>query len=158
MSDHKITPRIKNITMEQHIGNRVLLLRHANDLSLKDLAVKIGVTYQQMQKYEKGVNRISASTLYELSRYFRVSTDFFYQDYKGESKTEPQLEFTREGMKVASAFNQIPDSTIRKKVLAHILPTIKAFDHYYVEEAIQMRCKALLKIADQGMYDEKKSR
>jgi transcriptional regulator with XRE-family HTH domain len=146
MSDQakKINPRIKNITMEQHIGNRVLLLRHANDLSLKILAEKIGVTYQQMQKYEKGINRISASTLYELSRYFRVSTDFFYEDYRGDHKTEPQLEFTKEGMKVASAFNQIPDPMIRNKVLSHILPTIKAFDHYYVEEAIQMRCKEML--------------
>ena len=146
MSDNgkKINPRIKNITMEQHIGNRVLLLRHANDLSLKVLAEKIGVTYQQMQKYEKGINRISASTLYELSRYFKVSTDFFYEDYRGESKTEPQLEFTKEGMKVASAFNQIPDPAIRNKVLSHILPTIKAFDHYYVEEAIEMRCKEML--------------
>jgi transcriptional regulator with XRE-family HTH domain len=150
MSDKgkKINPRTKNITMEQHIGNRVLLLRHANDLSLKDLAAIIGVTYQQMQKYEKGINRISASTLYELSRYFKISTDFFYEDYRGDHKTEPQLEFTREGMKVASAFNQIPDPIIRNKVLAHILPTIKAFDYYYAEEAIQMRCKEMLERDD----------
>jgi transcriptional regulator with XRE-family HTH domain len=122
----------------------VLLLRHANNLSLKQLAAVIGITYQQMQKYEKGINRISASTLYELSGYFQTSTDFFYQDYKGESKIQPQLGFTGEGMKAASAFNQIPDPIIRKKVLSHILPTIKAFDHYYVEEAIQMRCKEML--------------
>jgi transcriptional regulator with XRE-family HTH domain len=145
MSDHKTTsPRITNITMEQHIGNRVLLLRHSNDLSLKVLAEKIGVTYQQMQKYEKGINRISASRLYDIAQYFKVSIDFFYEDYKGDTNVEPKLEFTREGMKVASAFNQILDPGIRKKILSHILPTIKAFDHY-VEEAIQIRCKEMLK-------------
>ena len=58
MSDQKTRPRIKNITMEQHIGNRVLLLRHANDLSLKDLAAIIGVTYQQMQKYEISIHQL----------------------------------------------------------------------------------------------------
>ena len=130
--------------MEQHIGNRVLLLRHANDFSLKDLASILGITYQQMQKYEKGINRISASRLYDIAQYFKVSTDFFYEDYKGDVKIEPKLEFTREGMKVASAFNQILDPIIRKKVLFHILPTIKAFDHYYVEDAIQLRCKKTL--------------
>lgn len=86
MSDNSIAPRIKNITMEQHIGNRVFLLRHANNLSLKELAAVIGVTYQQMRKYEKGINRISASTLYELSRHFKTSTDFFFQNYRGDSE------------------------------------------------------------------------
>lgn len=130
--------------MEQHVGNRILLIRNANNLSLKELASVLGITYQQMQKYEKGINRVSASRLYEIAQYFRVSVEFFCQDYKGDIGIESQFEFTHEGMKVASAFNQIPDPIIRKKVLSHILPTIKAFDHYYVEEAIQLRCKEML--------------
>ena len=57
--------RNRNITLEEYIGNRILLLRHARELSLQDVSKKIGVSYQQLTKYEKGDNRVAASTLYD---------------------------------------------------------------------------------------------
>lgn len=89
MSETKTTKshsRNRNITLEQHIGNRILLMRHAKSLSLEQLSAVIGVSYQQLQKYEQGKNRIAASTLYELAQYLNTSVDFYFEGYRGGLK------------------------------------------------------------------------
>jgi len=82
----KLHSRNRNITLEQHIGNRILLMRHAKNLSLEQLSSVIAVSYQQLQKYEQGKNRIAASTLYQLAQHLNTSVDFYFEDYKGNLK------------------------------------------------------------------------
>ena len=66
--------------VDEHIGRRIQLRRNMLGLSQKDLADACGVTFQQVQKYEKGLNRIGASRLWDLSQVLGVNVDFFYED------------------------------------------------------------------------------
>src|SRR5271154_3705230 len=63
-----------------HVGSRVRLRRNMLGLSQEKLGEAIGLTFQQVQKYERGANRIGASRLHELSRFLDVPVQFFYDD------------------------------------------------------------------------------
>src|SRR5271155_742001 len=63
-----------------HVGSRVRLRRSMLGLSQEKLGEKIGLTFQQVQKYERGANRIGASRLYELGQVLDVPVKFFYDD------------------------------------------------------------------------------
>jgi transcriptional regulator with XRE-family HTH domain len=65
--------------MDLYIGGRLRLWRRTMGVDAYALAGKIGITYQQLQKYEKGMNRISATRLYAISRELNVPIDYFYQ-------------------------------------------------------------------------------
>lgn len=64
--------------IEVEIGQRLYALRRLRRLSQEELALRLGITYQQIQKYEKGVNRIAASRLYALSLVLNVSPLYFF--------------------------------------------------------------------------------
>ena len=64
--------------IDVHVGSRVRLRRNMLGLSQEKLGEAIGLTFQQVQKYERGANRISASRLYKLSRVLDVSVSFFF--------------------------------------------------------------------------------
>jgi len=66
--------------MDRYIGGRLRLWRRTMDVDANNLATRIGITYQQLQKYEKGVNRISAARLYDLAKELNVPITYFYQD------------------------------------------------------------------------------
>lgn len=67
------------------VGQRIKSIRKANGLTQTDLGDKLGVTFQQVQKYEKGSNRISAPKLFMCSELFGVSVSWFFQDVEGIS-------------------------------------------------------------------------
>ena len=73
-------------TNDAVIGKKLREIRHWRSLSQKELAVKIDVTFQQIQKYEKGTNRISAERLHDLSQILEVDIKDFFVDL--ESRTE----------------------------------------------------------------------
>jgi transcriptional regulator with XRE-family HTH domain len=85
----------------------------------------LGLTFQQVQKYEKGVNRIGAGRLFEVARILNVPVDFFYEgvaDAPGQGNAEaapPVMEFVSsgEGLQLALAFMKIKDAKVRKRVL-----------------------------------------
>ncbi|MBE6446063.1 MAG: helix-turn-helix transcriptional regulator [Alphaproteobacteria bacterium] len=66
--------------IDLHVGKRVYLRRTMMGMSQERLASELGVTFQQVQKYEKGLNRIGASRLWDLSQVLGVNVDFFYED------------------------------------------------------------------------------
>ena len=72
--------------MDQYIGRRLRLWRRTMGVDAYALAERIGITYQQLQKYEKGMNRISATRLYRIACELNVPIDYFY----GEISTQPQ--------------------------------------------------------------------
>lgn len=67
--------------MDIHVGQRLRLRREVLGITQKGLAESLGVTFQQVQKYERGTNRISASRLHDLATIFKVDTNFFFADY-----------------------------------------------------------------------------
>ena len=83
---------------DQHVASRIHTLRRELGFTQKDLANIIGLSYQQIQKYESGVNRISAGFLYCLGASMGVSPEYFYQGLseleKGKSQDSVKLNAT----------------------------------------------------------------
>lgn len=72
-------PRKKEQTIDAYIGARVRLRRLMLGMSQESLGGQLSLTFQQIQKYEKGVNRISASRLYALARALSVPVNYFFE-------------------------------------------------------------------------------
>jgi len=94
-------------------------------MSQEKLGDLLGLTFQQVQKYEKGVNRIGAGRLFEVSRILNVPVDFFYEGVndagQGANETDgaPVMDFVSsgEGLQLSLAFMKIKDAKVRKRVL-----------------------------------------
>jgi transcriptional regulator with XRE-family HTH domain len=70
--------------VDVHVGGRLKQRRTLMGLSQEKLAAQVGLTFQQIQKYEKGANRITASRLYEFGRILEVPPSFFFDDMPAE--------------------------------------------------------------------------
>ena len=69
-----------------HVGNRIKLRRALLKISQEKLARDVGVTFQQIQKYENGLNRVSASRLFDISRCLKCEISFFFHDIDEQSR------------------------------------------------------------------------
>jgi transcriptional regulator with XRE-family HTH domain len=117
-------PKKQANPIDAQVGNRVRIRRMLLGMSQEKLGDMLGLTFQQVQKYEKGVNRIGAGRLYEVSRILGVPIDFFYEGVAaaptGFSEAGPPvMEFVSsgEGLQLSLAFMKIKDSKVRKRVL-----------------------------------------
>ncbi len=72
--------------IDRHVASRLRLRRREVGLSQHALAAVLGVSFQQLQKYEQGTNRITAGALYKLSITLEVSVQYFFDGLKGRSK------------------------------------------------------------------------
>jgi transcriptional regulator with XRE-family HTH domain len=93
-------------------------------MSQEKLGDLLGLTFQQVQKYEKGVNRIGAGRLFEIARILGVPIDFFYDGVAAPVEgladaTPPVMAFVSsgEGLQLSLAFMKIKDPKVRKRVL-----------------------------------------
>ena len=119
--------------MDIHVGSRVRLRRMMQGISQDKLGEELDLTFQQVQKYEKGVNRIGAARLYEIARILDVPVQFFFDDFGDGPETmigfaetskdaEGRADFfetlsTPEGMQLCRAFVGIKDYQVRRRVL-----------------------------------------
>jgi transcriptional regulator with XRE-family HTH domain len=110
--------------VDKHVGSRVRLLRMQAGMSQEALGDKLGLTFQQIQKYEKGQNRIGASRLFQLSRIFRTPVGFFFEgldvaDEPRDAPASPSLDFlsNAEGYDLNVAFARIRDAGARRKII-----------------------------------------
>ena len=76
-------PRKSN-PVDIHVGGRVRLRRMLLGMSQEKLGESLGLTFQQIQKYEKGANRIGASRLFELARILGVNVQYFFEELAGQ--------------------------------------------------------------------------
>ncbi|RMD87220.1 MAG: XRE family transcriptional regulator [Alphaproteobacteria bacterium] len=97
-----------------HVGKRVRARRLLCGMSQEAFAQKLGVTFQQVQKYERGTNRISASRLYKISKILNTPINYFFEDLG--KKTLPGT-MRREGLELIRAFNKIKRPQVRKQIL-----------------------------------------
>lgn len=99
-------------------------------MSQEKLGELLGLTFQQVQKYEKGVNRVGAGRLFRIARILNVDIPYFFQDvqdslsgpqhgFAEESAAPPVMEFVSsgEGLQLSLAFMRIKDARVRKRVL-----------------------------------------
>ena len=80
-----MSDRLPN-AIDRHLASRVLLRRQEAGLSQQLVADALGVTFQQFQKYERAINRISAGTLYQLSLTLEVPVGYFFEGWSGHRK------------------------------------------------------------------------
>ena len=107
--------RIADPDLEAHIGANLRRHRVRLGWSQQVLGEKLGITFQQVQKYENGTNRISASTLYRLSTIMNVPVmDFFAGLDIGSGKAAPAL--TRDEAQLLRLYAQIPDEDCRRSI------------------------------------------
>ena len=118
-------PKKQANPVDVQVGNRVRIRRMLIGMSQEKLGEMLGLTFQQVQKYEKGVNRIGAGRLYDVSRILGVPIDYFYEGIQAqtagaaEDGAPPVMEFVSsgEGLQLSLAFMKIKDGKVRKKVL-----------------------------------------
>ena len=112
--------------VDAHVGARIRLRRKLLGLSQQQLAAQLGLTFQQVQKYERGVNRVSASKLYETAQVLQASVTHFFEGLEGESLIAPPPDgemavttflMTTEGLELARLFPRIPKGRMRHQVL-----------------------------------------
>lgn len=121
--------------IDRHVGSRVRMRRVMLGMSQEKLGDALGLTFQQVQKYEKGTNRIGASRLQQISRTLDVPPAFFFEgapSFEAMAKPEPgQMGFsedsnaayvadflsTAEGLHLNLAFARIHDPKVRKRIV-----------------------------------------
>jgi transcriptional regulator with XRE-family HTH domain len=119
--------------IDVHVGARVRLRRTLLGMSQERLGEAIGLTFQQVQKYERGANRVGASRLYDLSRVLDVPVSFFFDDLDAAPPVpvdgaatgvaepaaapyEPDPLMRRETLELVRAYYRIPDPQIRRRL------------------------------------------
>lgn len=103
----RVSPR-KATPIDKHVGRRLRRLRQINEVSLERLAEIVDVAPQQIQKYETGETRISASRIFELSRIFRVSIAWFYEDLEVTAAAQVEDRIRRHEMQGAVSSCAMP--------------------------------------------------
>lgn len=93
------TPSGQPNPVDVHVGNRIRLRRTLLGLSQEKLASLLGLTFQQVQKYERGMNRVGASRLWDIGKVLEVPVGFFYEDMDRDVASQSPRMFS------------IPDST-----------------------------------------------
>ena len=110
--------------IDVHVGSRVRMRRLMLGMSQEKLADALGLTFQQVQKYEKGANRISASRLQQTADTLGVAVPFFFEGAPGSSTPDGYSpiyvnEFisSAEGLRLIKAFTQISDAGLRRSIV-----------------------------------------
>lgn len=115
--------------IDVHVGSRVRLRRTLLGMSQEKLGMALGLTFQQIQKYERGANRIGSSRLYRLSRILDVPVSFFFDDLPSESSSlssglsedspqpfESEQLSKRETLELVRAYYRIRNPRLRKRL------------------------------------------
>ena len=121
-----VTSKRPNPT-DQYVGNRVRTRRLMMKMSQTELSRKLGLTWQQVQKYEKGLNRIGAGRLQQISHVLQVSPAFFFEgascsSQRDSGKATPAdyaTEFlaTPDGIALARAFSRVKNLKLRRRII-----------------------------------------
>lgn len=109
--------------IERHVGQKIRERRTMLGLTQQQLAEKLGITYQQAHKYERGINRVSAGRLYELASVLNVDVGFFFEGLSLESAPEDLNPRQRMCLDVARNFTRIADMR-QQDALAQLTRTL----------------------------------
>jgi len=122
MPDQKKQPN----PIDVYVGSRIRMRRNILGMSQEKLGEHLGITFQQIQKYEKGTNRVGASRLQAIASILEVPPSFFFDGAPGgqeglmeESQSTYMVDFlsSTEGIQLNRAFARIDDPKVRRKVI-----------------------------------------
>jgi transcriptional regulator with XRE-family HTH domain len=111
--------------VDKHVGARLRLRRSVIDMSQSDLGKELGVTFQQVQKYERGTNRVGASRLFNLANVLGVPIEYFFEGLKktgtvqiaGDADALYDFIASPDGLALASAFSAVEDPIVRRRLI-----------------------------------------
>jgi transcriptional regulator with XRE-family HTH domain len=115
--------------VDRHVGARVRMRRMMVGMSQEKLGDACGITFQQVQKYEKGTNRMGASRLHQIARVLDVPVEFFYEGASseqgsngpimvdGQARSMTAFLATSEGLELVRAFTAIKDPKVRRRII-----------------------------------------
>jgi transcriptional regulator with XRE-family HTH domain len=116
-----------DLIVDKHVGNRVRMRRMMLGMSQEALGEALGVTFQQVQKYEKGKNRVSASRLQHISQVLQVPVPFFFEGAPGGAEGAAGVpsyvnEFlaSSDGIALVKAFTRIENAKLRR-LIVHVV-------------------------------------
>jgi transcriptional regulator with XRE-family HTH domain len=125
--------------VDRHVGQRVRIARLARGMSQSALAEAVGLTFQQIQKYEKGTNRISASRLFQFAQILGVDIPYFFQGASPESALNPaaapapaDFDLNRVNVAILQALSEIGDTKLKRKIL-DLISCVAGLDHVEAE-------------------------
>ena len=128
--------KLPNLT-DLHVSRRMLWRRKELNISQEALAERLGVTFQQIQKYERGANRVSAGRLHELAQALNTNIQYFYEGLSdvnaaiANGMAEEGAEFTglidADAVDLVIAFQAIRDPDLRKSILAMVKKSAAVF-------------------------------
>jgi len=109
--------------VDRHVGLRIRMRRKELGISQEKLADAVGLTFQQIQKYERAANRVSASKLWELSQALQTTISYFFEGLHEMAGSDLPREgmqdflLSPEGLELAAWFPRVPTPRLRRKVL-----------------------------------------
>ena len=115
--------------IDKHVGSRVRMRRMMLSMSQEKLGDALGLTFQQVQKYEKGTNRIGASRLQQISLILQVPVAFFFEgappppgkSYELSEASSPEyltnFLASSDGLKLVKAFTRVPSTALRRRII-----------------------------------------
>jgi transcriptional regulator with XRE-family HTH domain len=108
-----------------HVGSKIRLRRRLLGMSQSTVAGQIGISFQQLQKYESGANRVGASRLYQVAQVLGVAPSAFFRGLEGEDRGQVDMIGTldAEGLRLAAGWQMIPDDRLRKAIASIINAT-----------------------------------
>jgi transcriptional regulator with XRE-family HTH domain len=134
--------------VDRHVGLRIRMRRKELSISQERLADALGLTFQQVQKYERAANRVSASKLYEIARALNASVGYFYEGLETIEQASvpaaPNLEahaflLTPEGSELAALFPRLGRSRVRRKVIELVRAIVGADENEPVADPARSR-------------------
>lgn len=117
--------------VDAHVGKRLRLRRTMMGLSQEAIAKAVGITFQQVQKYEKGSNAMNASRLFEFAQFMQVPVAYFFEGLETNGALETTVGFAeagvafdhnhkkvsdRESLEMMKAFKRISEQNVRKRL------------------------------------------
>ena len=109
--------------VDRHVGVRIRMRRKELGVSQEKLAESLGITFQQVQKYERGANRVSASKLWEIASALKTPVAYFYDGLGDQEAAAAQRDaaqdflLSSEGIELMSAFPRIAEPLVRRKIV-----------------------------------------
>jgi transcriptional regulator with XRE-family HTH domain len=104
--------------VDVHVGRKLKQIRTMRRYSQTDVARRLGLSFQQIQKYEIGSNRVAASRLFELSQIFDISPAYFFDGLNDPANSSEKPRDS--GMEIASALAAIQDETVKSRIVTFI--------------------------------------
>jgi transcriptional regulator with XRE-family HTH domain len=130
-------PNKLNRRVDDYVGTRIRLRRTLLGLTQEELAAALSISYQQIQKYETGANRVSAGRLFQIGQRLGIDVSYFFDNLDPEStpKGLPHGGRNRVAIDLVRNFLEIPDEDART-ALAHLVKALKGHTNGQLEEVV----------------------